>query len=166
MTSRRIALLLGMAGVLAMSLTGTSQAAPATASPAVTVNVSAASIAPQACADGTPVTVISPHGHVGETICGTLINTITYTQNGTVVDQDRVVVGTDFLVYHDTANAWAVLQRGAVLSSKRPFSRMGVLRGANQATVRVFGTTGHYFCDTTTGPGAWSGWTTAGCPQT
>jgi len=35
----------------------------------------------------------------------------------------------------------------------------------NSNTLKVLGTTGHYFCNTSTGPNQWLGWTTARCPQ-
>ena len=166
MASRRIAFLLGMASILVMSLVGTSQTAWADTGPTATTKIIAA---PEPGSAATcSVSITSFYNHKGAYICGTHPRQalVWIGSDGSLFEED-VVVGTNFRVYHDAGNNWSVLQSGAVLSSA-PVSQMGVDLvnvTANSYTIRVFGTSGHRFCDTTDRPFHWLGWTTAGCPQ-
>jgi len=149
-----MALILSVAGMLMMGLVGVSQSASADTGPAVTT---APDITPQQCTIGQGVDIFGPDGRRGQYICGT----VPVPGSGVTV-----VIGTDYRVYQDFGRGWSVVPGGVALHTTNPnqIVRLGVFV-VNSNTIEVLGTTGHYFCNTTTSPGHWIGWKTAGCPQ-
>ncbi|HWO66031.1 MAG TPA: hypothetical protein VNO31_38965 [Umezawaea sp.] len=162
MALRRAALWVSALLLLGMNIIGASTATaavgPATGGMTATIKTGSAPSESVGILSNCPTSAISHFPHPGGYICETTPLYVEWRSfpSGQLIGYDDIVIGTNFLIYHNTGSGWGQIGNGEA-SHTLPLPTIGLF-AAGTRTIQVLGTDNMAWCTTTTNIGSWSAW--------